>query len=288
MSHVFKKAPDGAYEADLVLGAGGVKGYLHIGTLKGVAEFCAETGLDIRFASVTGVSVGAIIATLYTNGWSHEKILELFLESHGRANNPLLLASAVTLPDFQSLMISRSVLSLERPWEKFVADKGLKPNSRLRIVAADARDHKPVVFEGEAYKLGTAMSASGSLPGVFMPVRYDNKYLIDGAAFHRNPDQFCQRPALISALGFAKEWPREMLDGLSLYFHMRELYAPVIDQPTKVDLEKNIEVLHAADDVCGLSFSLSKARCLKMIDDGCKNVKAALYKARDEGRFEDL
>jgi hypothetical protein len=280
------RAPDGHLEVELVLGAGGVKGYLHIGLLKGIAEFCAETGLKIRFTRVTGVSVGAIIATLVTNGWTWKQILDLFIESHDRAANPLLIANAVALPDWKSFMIGRSMLSLERPWDKFVQEKGLKPNAQLRIVAADAKTHEAVVFEGEDYKLGTAMSASGSLPGVFLPVKYDDKHLIDGAAFHRNPDSFCQGPAIISALGFAKAFPREVLDGLSFYFHLREMYAPVIEQPTRVDETRHLHVLHAADDVCGLSFSLSKQRCLQMVDDGCTNIKAALHNACREGAIE--
>jgi hypothetical protein len=64
------------------------------------------------------------------------------------------------------------------------------------------------------------------------------------------------------------------------------MYAPIVEQPTKVDEVRNMQILHAADDVCGLSFSLSKPRCLQMVDDGCANIKTALYKACQEGEIE--
>ncbi|MBS1993411.1 MAG: patatin-like phospholipase family protein [Cyanobacteria bacterium SZAS LIN-2] len=286
LCYKFAHGTDGVIELELVLGAGGVKGYLHIGLLKGLVEFCNETGTRLRITKVTGVSVGAIIATLFTNGWSWERILQLFLDAHDRAGNPLLLASAFAIPSMRSFLVGRSFLSLERPWDKFVEENKLVGNDRLRLVAADSQTHEAIVFEGQDYKLGTALSASGSLPGVFLPVGYGNRLLIDGAAYHRNPDQFCERPAIISALGFAKSMPREPLDLMSMHYHMRELFFPIVEQPTKVDEVRHMHVLHAADDVCGLSFALSKARCLQMVDDGCANIKGLLYQACRDGQIE--
>jgi NTE family protein len=286
LKYKFARGPDGVIELELVLGAGGVKGYLHIGLLKGLAEFCAETGIKIRITKVTGVSVGAIIATLFTNGWSWERILQLFLDAQDRAGNPLLIASAFAMPSMRSFLTGWSFLSLERPWDKFVKENNITGNDQLCIVAADSVTHEAVLFQGRNANVAMGMSASGSLPGVFLPVAYGKQLLIDGAAFHRNPDVFCQRPAIISALGFAKTWPREALDGISLYYHMREMYAPVIKQPTEVDETRNLHILHAADDVCGLSFSLSRRRCLQMVDDSCAHTKAELYQLCQDSQIE--
>ena len=266
-------------DIELVLGAGGVKGYLHIGLLRAVEE------LGLKISMVTGVSVGAIIATLYTNGWTSERILSLFLEAHGRSANPLLLASAVVMPDMASFLVGQSFLSLEGPWQETAKKLDLKGNKRLRIVACDAKTKKAVVFEGQNYNVGTALSASGALPFVFLPVQYQGMLLIDGAAYHRNPDEFCQAPAIISALGFASQWPREPLDMISASFHWRELYAPIVEQPTKVDEVKNVLIHHEAPDVCGLSFGLSKGRCIEMYESAYKHSLAALKQAVAEGRL---
>lgn len=264
---------------EVVFGAGGVKGYLHIGLLRALEEL----GFDIsRF---TGVSVGAIVAALASNGWSSTRILQLFLESHDSAKNPMLLASAIVVPDVPSFMHGLSLLSLEGPWQESVQKLGIKANDRLRIVACDSATRNAVLFEGDDYNLGTALSASGAFPGVFLPVRHKGMLLEDGAVFHRNPDQFCQAPAVVSSLGFATRWPREMLDPLSFYFHYREMFFPIVKQEVKVNEERNLLINQQADDVCGLSFALSKKRCLQMYEDAYTHSKTLLVNAIKEGRL---
>lgn len=265
---------------ELVLGAGGVKGYFHIGLLKAIEE------LGIKVGKVTGVSVGAIIATFYTNGMSSDLILKLFLEAHEKSGNPLLLASAVTVPDMRSFLVGMSFLSLEKPWEEAVERLGLTPNERLRIVACDARTKKPVLFEGRGYKLHAALSASGALPGVFLPVHHGEQLLIDGAAYHRNPDEFCETTAIISALGFATRLSLEPQDPITWYYQWREVHAPVVNQPTEVDRERHVVVEHQADDICGLAFNLSVRRCKGMYEAGYKHGMQVLTAAIAAGKIE--
>lgn len=265
---------------ELVLGAGGVKGYFHIGLLKAVEE------LEIKVDMLTGVSVGAIVATFYANGMTSDMILKLFLEAHEKSGNPLLLASAVTVPDMQSFLVGMSFLSLEKPWEEAVERLGLRPNDRLRIVACDARTKKPVLFEGTDYKLHAALSASGALPGVFLPVHHGEQLLIDGAAYHRNPDEFSKSTAIISALGFAKRLSMEPQDPISFYYQWREVCYPVVHQPTKVDHERHVVVEHEADDICGLAFNLSVRRCLGMYEAGYQRGLAVLSKAIADGKID--
>ena len=264
---------------EVVFGAGGVKGYLHIGLLRALEE------LGFNISKFTGVSVGGIVAALASNGWSSTRVLELFLASHDSSKNPLLMASAIVVPDLPSFMHGMSFLSLEGPWQESVKKLDIKPNERLRIVACDGATKKPVLFEGEGYNLGTALAASGAFPGVFLPVRYQGMLLEDGACFHRNPDQFCTEPAVVSSLGFATKWPKEMLDPVSLYFHYREVYFPIVKQETAIDETRNLLINQQADDVCGLSFALSKKRCLQMYEEAYVHSKRVLLEAIKDGRL---
>lgn len=271
---------------EVVFGAGGVKGYLHIGLLRALEE------LGFNISRFTGVSVGAIVATLATNGWSSTRILELFLDSHDRSANPLLLASAIVMPDMPTFMHAimtgfsgYTCLSLEGPWKESVKALGIAPNERLRILACESGTKNPILFEGEDYDLGTALSASGAFPGVFKSVRHKGMDLVDGAVYHRNPDEFCTDPAVISQLGFATKWPKEMLDPVSLYFHYREVYFPFVQQETAVNEQLNVLIRQQADDVCGLSFALSKKRCLQMYEDGYSHSKEMLIKAIADGKL---
>ncbi len=271
---------------EVVFGAGGVKGYLHIGLLRALEE------LGFNVSKFTGASVGAIIAALAANDWSSTRIMDLFLASHDRSANPLLLASAIVMPDMptfvHALMTGFSgytCLSLEGPWKESVKALGITPSERLRILACESGSKKPVLFEGVDYDLGTALSASGAFPGVFKSVQYQGKDLVDGAVYHRNPDEFCTDPAVISSLGFASKWPNEMLDMVSLYFHYREMNFPFVKQETAVNEDLNVLIHQQADDVCGLSFALSKKRCLQMYEDGYNHSKAMLIKAIAEGKL---
>ena len=264
---------------EVVFGAGGVKGYLHIGLLRALEE------LGFNISKFTGVSVGAIVATLAANGWSSTRVLELFLASHDSSKNPLLMASAIVWPDLLSFLHGKSFLSLEGPWQESVKKLDIKANERLRIVACDGATKKPVLFEGEGYDLGTALAASGAFPGVFLPVRFQGMLLEDGACFHRNPDQFCTDPAVVSSLGFATRLPEEPLDFISGYFHMREVYLPIVVQETAINETRNLLIKQQADDVCGLSFGLSKKRCLQMYEEAYVHSKRVLLEAIQDGRL---
>ncbi|CAN5159909.1 hypothetical protein BH11CYA1_BH11CYA1_07830 [soil metagenome] len=264
---------------EVVFGAGGVKGYLHIGLLRALEE------LGFNISKFTGVSVGGIVAALASNGWPSTRILELFLASHDASKNPMLMASAIVVPDMPSFMHGMSFLSLEGPWQESVKKLDIKPNDRLRIVACDGATKKPVLFEGDDYNLGTALAATGAFPGVFLPVHYKEMLLEDGACFHRNPDQFCTEPAVVSSLGFATKWPKEYLDPLSLYFHYREVYFPIVKQETAIDETRNLLINQEADDVCGLSFALSKKRCLQMYMEAHEHSKRVLLEAIKDGRL---
>ena len=48
---------------EIVLGGGANRGFAHCGLLQAIEE------LDVNTGTITGVSIGSIIATLYTNGY---------------------------------------------------------------------------------------------------------------------------------------------------------------------------------------------------------------------------
>ena len=56
----------------LVLSGGGAKGIAHVGVIKALEEN------DIPVNYVTGTSMGAIVGSLYSCGWSPERMMELF------------------------------------------------------------------------------------------------------------------------------------------------------------------------------------------------------------------
>ncbi len=148
----------------LVLGGGGAKGAAEIGALK----YIEESGVKIDY--VVGTSIGAIIGSLYANGYTVDQLRYLitsqnYLEmaAKPRAVEQLLdsLLHVDDNIDFDSLKIP------------------------FRCVAATVPTMTEVVLsKGNLVK---AVRASAALPGVFKPVYFDGKLLMDGGVKNNLP-----------------------------------------------------------------------------------------------------
>src|SRR3990167_2949712 len=106
---------------DLVLGAGGVKGFGHIGVLRALRD------LKVEISSVTGVSVGSLIAAMYTNGLSLDQIFAEMYDGMKKRNDPTILLKTLSFPDPISFMVGGSI-DLTGPMREMVARLNLKTN----------------------------------------------------------------------------------------------------------------------------------------------------------------
>jgi predicted acylesterase/phospholipase RssA len=156
-----RKAPK---KIEVVLGGGGVKGFAHIGFLRAIDK------LDLNVGTITGVSIGSIIAVLYVNGYSPEQIEVIFAEELERIN-PKKLARSMLLPaSLARVLFKEEPVSLLAVMQELVKRYKLKPRANLRLVAFNAVTRQPVVFSGRKYDLAVAMAASCSIPMVFRPI----------------------------------------------------------------------------------------------------------------------
>lgn len=153
----------------LALGAGGAKGYAHIGVLRGLQR--AGVPIDC----VAGCSIGAPLAAGVAGGWSPEKI---------RANLDAVSAKAVrpNMP-FVSILTSRAVrnelrhLSSETRFEELTMPLG--------IVAVDIVTGQEVLLRRGL--IWPALLASMAYPGIYEPVRFGARYLVDGGVLNPVP-----------------------------------------------------------------------------------------------------
>jgi predicted patatin/cPLA2 family phospholipase len=265
---------------DLVLGAGGVKGYAHVGVLRAIQELGLEIG------TVTGVSVGAGVAALYTNGYTPEEILNTFAMGRRRMFDPSLWMSAFKMPNPMAWMVSQSCISLEGIWRDQCERYGLKANDRLQILSYDVCRAQPVLFKGTKYDLAMAVAASGSVPGVFSPVQFGGGMLVDGAVYHYNPTAYSREPAIVVRLGRATRWPNEPLTPMDAYYHFREMYVPLIPTVAEVDEDFHIVIDVPCEDVAGLSLGTNERRCLQLVEEGYQAARAALKRAIATGRLK--
>lgn len=147
----------------LALGGGFARGIAHVGVLR-VFE---EQEIPVDF--IAGTSVGALIAAAYAAGATIPEMERRGMETHFR--------------DFGRWTLSRMGMASNERLEDFLHKfTPLKRFEELKIplciVATDLMAGESVYFtSGE---IGPALRASCAYPGLFLPVRYGNRILVDG------------------------------------------------------------------------------------------------------------
>jgi NTE family protein len=154
----------------LALGGGGARGLAHIGVLK-VLE---EEGLAAEF--VAGTSVGSLIGALYCCGYGWRQLHEL--------------ARTTDWSDLVTFTVPRLGLVNARKLEHLV-DRlaGGRTLEQLpipfRAVAVDITAGEEVVLAQGS--VSQAVRASASIPGIFEPVRWEGRLLVDGGLLNNVP-----------------------------------------------------------------------------------------------------
>ncbi|MDR0385201.1 MAG: patatin-like phospholipase family protein, partial [Prevotellaceae bacterium] len=192
----------------LVMSGGGAKGLFHIGVLKALEEN------NIPVDYVAGTSMGAIVAGLYSMGYTPKEMIDYF----SSPNFDALLNGVIPVKyRFYSQELEETPEALHLNFDlkkkdfKPVLPTNLIPPYRMdlefihltsaataacrnnfdslmvpfRCVASDIRTHKPYIMRNG--NLGTAIRASMSYPFVFKPVVVDSTLLFDGGVYNNFP-----------------------------------------------------------------------------------------------------
>ena len=161
----------------LALGGGFARGIAHSGILKvferrGIAIHC-----------VTGVSAGSIVAAAYASGATPDEI--------ARAG------CAMRFADVASWSLGRMGLVASERMKRFLTR--LLKHYRfeempmpLGVLATDLATGEPVTFHSSG-DVFLPIRASCSYPGLFQPVRWDGRLLVDGAMSTEIPTQLARQ-----------------------------------------------------------------------------------------------
>ena len=154
----------------LALGGGAFRGTAHLGVLKALEEGGLRPGF------LCGTSAGAMAAAFYAFGMAPEEIRSI------ARNLRWLKATNFTFSKLGLL----SNNEIGKFIEKYLGEVQIENSSiPLAIVAADISTGEKVVFKTGS--LATAIMASTSIPGVFMPTKVDGRMLVDGAIVENVP-----------------------------------------------------------------------------------------------------
>lgn len=154
----------------LALGSGGARGFAHIGVIKVLEE------ANIPIHCIAGSSMGALVGAFYGVGYTPEQMKKMALHFQRKYYLDF------TVPKM-GFITGDKVKQLIRILTKGKNIEELNPN--LTIVATDLLKGEKVVFkDGE---IATAVRASISIPGIFVPEKIGEKLLVDGAVVDRVP-----------------------------------------------------------------------------------------------------
>lgn len=171
------------------LSGGGSRGALQVGALYALLE----SGLQPDF--LIGASIGAVNAAfLALNGFSRDSLDQLTAAWHKADAFELLPANYIWLT--VRAMVKRSSSDPSRRLRDFFINHGLTPElsftdiirPNLVIVSADLNSGKPILHGTmPEEKILDALLLSTALPPWFMPVRTQERYLMDGGVVSNLP-----------------------------------------------------------------------------------------------------
>lgn len=151
----------------IALGSGAARGYAHIGVIKALHE--ANIPIDI----VAGTSMGAVVGAAYATGYPIEELVDMALQMRWRQ---LLNLVDPALPR-QGVIAGNKV---ERFFEILTKGKEFDQLEKpLIVVATD-------IISGEEVRINRglvakALRASIAIPGLFSPVKSEQRLLVDGS-----------------------------------------------------------------------------------------------------------
>lgn len=160
----------------LVLGGGATRGLAHIGAIKAFEE------QGINFDYVVGTSVGSIIAAFYAAGVTSEQMI-----SFVKTLNVKDIKTGI-IP-----LVPSKTDGIQNLVKKYLGDINIEDLKRkFCAVAVDIKTGQEIHFTSG--NLSKIVAGSCSVPGVFLPVKYNGYVLHDGGLSNNIPSNV---PALV-------------------------------------------------------------------------------------------
>lgn len=164
----------GIVKAGLAFGAGGTRGFAHIGVIRAFEEN------GIEFDCVSGCSAGSIAAAMYCYGLNSRQMEEIL--------------GSVKYSDIKSskfLFLPSKAKNIEDVVRRVIGDAKFEDlRIPLAVNATDLITGEEIVYrKGDIAKV---VSASCAVPGVFVPVEMDGYRLADGGLINPVPSDLCR------------------------------------------------------------------------------------------------
>ncbi len=257
----------------LALGGGGARGLAHIPVLE------ILDNMGIRPCCIAGTSIGAVLGALYASGVKGSEIRSLVQETIIRKND----SPGEVLKDIKRLVqfmdidflgpgIFKGDSVMKYFYDAIHTDSFEDLEIPLKVVATDFWASDQVVLSSG--NLLKAVKASMGLPGLFTPVKYGKRVLIDGGGVNPVPYDLlddCDLVVAVDVLGYAESVsgrpPGAVKAVLEMFDIMQRSIVETKKQISQPDIYikpdiRNIGILefHRADEI----YSSTEAACMEL------------------------
>ena len=209
----------------LVLGAGGSRGFAHVGVIK------ALEGAGVHADIVVGSSSGSVVAALYAGGHDARALETMAL---GVADSDLIdftlfgpgRVQGSALQDYVNKALdNRSIEALPRPFA---------------VVATERKANTMTIFNRG--NTGLAVRASSSIPDVFWPVLIEGREYVDGGLTSRVPVAVARRMGADVVIAVDVSWR-----GTSEADAADVAIRPVTPRTRSLDFSAKVEAIAAGE-----------------------------------------
>lgn len=192
--------PGASVRIGVALGGGFARGVAHIGVLRALARY------NVPIHCIAGVSAGSVVAASYASGTPLDDIEDAARMMKFRD------VARWTL-DFKGVLDSERMDGFLRKLMRSHRFESMA--TPLAVVASDLRSGAPAVFRkfGDAV---TPVRASCSYPGLFKPVEYQGRVLVDGMVAMEVPAKPLQEMGATHVLSVYLPGEDETVDPLNL------------------------------------------------------------------------
>lgn len=260
-----------SFKVGLALGGGGVRGLAHIGALK-VLE---EEGIPVSL--IVGTSMGALIGAAYALNtdiaWLERTALEMTEREEIRELETLAEQSATeekrviverlakfvrNLLLWNLRVIKRELVDAKRIEELIKGFVGDNYFEQTRVpfacVACDLKKGEEVILDrGE---LSRAVLASSSMPGIFSPIEWNGRLLVDGGVTATVPAGAARRLGADCVIAINVEYEvyrQEFNHGIDILFQADEIRTHLL---TRMNLRfADLVITPAVQHLSWASFS---------------------------------
>lgn len=288
MDRIHKERPVVA----LVLGGGGAKGTAHVGVLKYLRE------QNIPVDMVLGTSMGGLMGSLFSLGYSTEQIEELVSEMDW----PSMLSDKVpdTAKSYETRMYKEKyILNMafdfaDNKFKKSIPSAYISGQNVSNLISSLTVGYQqpmnfcdlPIPFacvstdlikgKGVVWMSGSltdALRTTMSLPLVFSAMRKEGRFLVDGGLVNNFPADIAKKLGADIIIGVSVDSPSIEFDDAHNFLDVISL---TIDLSGKTTLAKNLSIPDVVirPDLEGLNaLSFSKENVEKLISNGYNAAK---------------